>query len=317
MQGRPSPWKRERYTGIPTARFGGDKEAKKQAKKKKRVIPWQFGFVAPALREQIESQVHEPKSLAADFVFPPTMMIALGPDRNDAMGHSRSEAAVYVDGSNTPTHAGHGVFWSTLDRRNVSCRGPGTNNHHEAHAVLRALQTWQSDPPPGCNRLVIYSDSVLTINAVTKWFENWRRTFQFGRKNYAVYEQVVDLLAEMDGNVRFEHVKAHQGTYGNEAADALAGRHLDRIEDKQLLLERVALLVGVTENEAEHVKLALDAELIEGKAISIDLLEEAARDPTVFEVHLGDMALEERVREITDPRGLKVKFTPKATPIDK
>lgn len=138
---------------------------------------------------------------------------------------------VYTDGSctgNGKQHAkaGCGVYWGNSDPRNVARRLPGpmqTNNRAEIYACILALK----EPSVKGKPVEIRTDSMYTINCITKYAPKWMRY------NWVKYggEPVKnsDILAELYGlalchgaDVRWTYVEAHANIHGNEMADRLA-----------------------------------------------------------------------------------------------
>lgn len=126
----------------------------------------------------------------------------------------------WTDGScknvpDTPQPVGFGCVWEIQDYVvRLGMHGkPGTNNTAELAAVLAAL--WWISPAARKNvHLVIHADSEYAIGVVTK---PWRI-----KKNPEIIQAIKDLITDY-GLVEFVHVKGHEGIWGNEEADRLAG----------------------------------------------------------------------------------------------
>ncbi|KAF9083375.1 hypothetical protein BGX29_011107 [Mortierella sp. GBA35] len=137
---------------------------------------------------------------------------------------------IYTDGSargngKIGSQAGVGVFFGVNDPRNISERlqGEQTNQRAEIMAVYRALQVCGSDTAP----IEIRSDSQYTISIVTQWGENWirngwRRSDGGMVLHRDIIEPLLNLIRNRPGPIKWTHVKAHVGTFGNEMADKLA-----------------------------------------------------------------------------------------------
>jgi ribonuclease HI len=104
-----------------------------------------------------------------------------------------------------------------------------TNNRMELLAIVRALR-WAGPLP-----CVIYSDSQLCVNTLTKWAPNWER--RGWRKhtpgeiaNLDIVQAALPLFRASRASLQW--VRGHNGTPGNERADVLAGE-----ARKQVLLE--------------------------------------------------------------------------------
>ncbi|KAF9426440.1 hypothetical protein BGZ94_006523, partial [Podila epigama] len=138
---------------------------------------------------------------------------------------------VYTDGSargngKVGSQAGVGVFFGVNDPRNVSERLAGkeqTNQRAELSAAIRALEVCGSDTKP----LEVRTDSMYTLNIVTKWGENWiknnwKRSDGGDVQNRDLVEALLTKVRNRPGPIKWTHVKAHVGTFGNEMADKLA-----------------------------------------------------------------------------------------------
>lgn len=162
---------------------------------------------------------------AHEFTPPTSGTICHFDSEEEARTFSKDTLVCYTDGSKTPNRSGYGVYFGPDDPRNQSFHDKEhrTSNHMEAAAVRHALQLWRDTPDREHKRLIIFSDSKLTINVLyeEKWFQKWQETGDTGRKNYAVYKECWDLLSLMP-EVEMKKVKAHCGVYGNEEADRLA-----------------------------------------------------------------------------------------------
>ncbi|CAB3979657.1 ribonuclease H1 [Paramuricea clavata] len=137
---------------------------------------------------------------------------------------------VYTDGccfSNGRRGAkgGIGVYWSDGDPRNVSesLEGLPTNQRAELNAAIRALEI--ATKKSCINKLEIRTDSMYTLNAVTKWMNGWKKNgFKTAKgtnvKNRDDIMKLYGLCQKID--VKWTHVRGHQGHKGNEKADELA-----------------------------------------------------------------------------------------------
>ncbi|XP_046547834.1 ribonuclease H1-like [Haliotis rubra] len=156
-------------------------------------------------------------------------------DSSDASGWSGtpftdpSAPSVYTDGAcfnngKKGAVAGIGVFWGPGHKNNCSERlgGRPTNNRAEIHAAAKAVRQAKSK---GLKNLVINTDSEFLINCITKWVKGWKKK---GWKTaagteVANKEDIQELDEVLQGiNVKWMHVRGHQGIPGNEAADKLA-----------------------------------------------------------------------------------------------
>ena len=119
-----------------------------------------------------------------------------------------------------------------------------TNQRAELRALVMALewivqdleQELRHDPGHGPGQdlghveaagdYVVRTDSLYSINCMTKWVAGWKRNGWQTSKRKPVLHR--DLIQQLDGlmlrvgpRVSLVHVRGHSGDYGNEQADAL------------------------------------------------------------------------------------------------
>ncbi|KAG0321699.1 hypothetical protein BGZ99_003722, partial [Dissophora globulifera] len=161
-----------------------------------------------------------------------------------SLGKSKAKASttesmiIYTDGSSLSngkqgSQAGVGVFFGVNDPRNISERldsEPQTNQRAELMAVHRALEVCGSDTAP----IEIRTDSMYTINIVTKWADgwiknNWKRSDGDKVMNRDIIEPLIAKIKGRPGPIKWEkhlaytpshfsfffkvHVRAHIGTF--------------------------------------------------------------------------------------------------------
>ena len=106
---------------------------------------------------------------------------------------------------------------------------PVTNNRAEYMAAIIAIETVDEIDPDYSQSLIIYSDSMLLINTVTKWMAKWEKNSwkKSGAeiKNLDLVKRLFELTTKR--NVSWNHVKAHSGkkdyfSVWNDAVDKLA-----------------------------------------------------------------------------------------------
>uniref|UniRef100_A0A914WW76 Ribonuclease H1 n=1 Tax=Plectus sambesii TaxID=2011161 RepID=A0A914WW76_9BILA len=136
---------------------------------------------------------------------------------------------VYTDGAcagngQKGAVGGIGVYWGIDSPHNVAepLVGVQTNNRAEYTAVSTALRQAISQ---GHKKVILRTDSNLLINSMTKWIAGWKKkgwkTATGGAvKNRPELEEIDGLMQKI--KVKFEHVRGHQGIFGNEEADRLA-----------------------------------------------------------------------------------------------
>lgn len=138
--------------------------------------------------------------------------------------NSGNATTIYTDGSCVDKIGGWGVVIILPTGKFVGKCGlvpydPCTNNIAELYAIEKALE----EQPE--NNLIIYSDSMYSINVFTKWLPGWKKN-NWKRSNgepvlNAELIDHIDKILQMR-TVSFKHVKAHAGHPLNDAADRLA-----------------------------------------------------------------------------------------------
>ncbi|KAI8598934.1 ribonuclease H-like domain-containing protein [Dissophora ornata] len=119
---------------------------------------------------------------------------------------------IYTDGSSLSngkvgSQAGVGVFFGVNDPRNVSERLDGelqTNQRAELMAVYRALEVCGSDTAP----IEIRTDSMYTVNIVTKWADgwiknNWKRSDGEKVMNRDIIEPLIAKIKSRPGRIKW------------------------------------------------------------------------------------------------------------------
>jgi len=102
-----------------------------------------------------------------------------------------------------------------------------TNNRMELMAAIAALEALKRP----C-RVVVTTDSTYVKQGITSWITSWRRNGwrTAGRKpvkNVDLWQRLDEAAARHQ--VEWRWVKGHAGHPGNERADALANRAMDRL----------------------------------------------------------------------------------------
>lgn len=132
----------------------------------------------------------------------------------------------WTDGACEPNPGAGG--WGYLMHRADGCRVEDcggerntTNNRMELTAILMALKAL----PDGAVA-VIHSDSQYAVKGLTVWSPGWARRDWHKKDGRPMPNR--DLWLELETQKRrvkatFRWVRGHNGNYGNERADALAG----------------------------------------------------------------------------------------------
>ncbi|KAM5317237.1 ribonuclease H1 isoform 2-T2 [Glossophaga mutica] len=105
----------------------------------------------------------------------PGATAAVGKDSFSYMGE---HVVVYTDGccsrnGRRRARAGIGVYWGPGHPLNVGVRlaGRQTNQRAEIHAACRAVEQAKAQ---NIDKLVLYTDSMFTINGITNWLQGWK-----------------------------------------------------------------------------------------------------------------------------------------------
>lgn len=127
--------------------------------------------------------------------------------------------------------AGYGVVWPY--RPELDCSAPvfpATNNRAEYGAVIRALEQAEEIDPDRRRTLIVYTDSQLLINSLTKWLPGWRRAGY--KKSDGSPVANLDLVNALESAIAvrktvFRHVRSHTGektweAIHNDRADRIA-----------------------------------------------------------------------------------------------
>lgn len=143
-------------------------------------------------------------------------------------------SGIFTDGFCEPNPGTGGWGVVRVDNDSVveeRCGGDpdSTNNRMELQAIIEAYKMIGHE-----EEAVIYTDSQLSLNTITKWAAGWKRN-GWMRKNGKKREPVKNLdlvqeafeLAQVHPNVRIEWIEGHAGNRWNEYADALSRKGAD------------------------------------------------------------------------------------------
>ena len=107
---------------------------------------------------------------------------------------------------------------------------PCTNNRAEYSGVIHALKQADQLDPAKTKTLIIYTDSMLIVNSMTKWLPNWKKNNYVKSDGKPVLN--LDLIQILENNMKernviFKHVMAHTNeetwkAIYNDKADKLA-----------------------------------------------------------------------------------------------
>ncbi|KAM8953229.1 ribonuclease H1-like [Pelodytes ibericus] len=136
---------------------------------------------------------------------------------------------VYTDGccsrnGRLKARAGIGVYWGPNHPKNVAERleGRQTNQRAEIQAACKAVEQAKAQ---NITKLVLYTDSMFTINGITKWIHSWKgNNWKLSTGQSVVNKEDFEKLDRLINgiNITWMHIPGHAGFDGNEAADKLA-----------------------------------------------------------------------------------------------
>lgn len=103
-----------------------------------------------------------------------------------------------------------------------------TNNRMEMMAVIEALSALKRP----C-QVTLYIDSQYVLKGVTEWLrgwkaKGWRTAAKAPVKNVDLWQKMDALLASCGHTIEWKWVRGHTGDVGNERADALANKGVER-----------------------------------------------------------------------------------------
>jgi ribonuclease HI len=141
---------------------------------------------------------------------------------------------IYTDGSSLknpgPGGWGYVVLKGSIE---IHCDSDGetcsTNNKMELTAAIKALEYITSTEMEGIQSVCIFVDSIYVKNGITSWIKNWKKNGWKTSQGKDVQNK--ELWVALDGiltktetkyTITWKWVKAHNGNYFNEKADALA-----------------------------------------------------------------------------------------------
>lgn len=138
------------------------------------------------------------------------------------ISNSSGKTTIYTDGSCIDQIGGYGFIYIDEDILPICGRvpiDPCTNQKAELYAIYKAIQFTNS------SKIHIYTDSMYSINCLTEWYKKWELNGwkTSGGKDVENQGLIKDILRlKQYKDIRFFHVKAHNGDEYNEWADRLA-----------------------------------------------------------------------------------------------
>ncbi|MEG3001163.1 MAG: ribonuclease HI [Comamonas sp.] len=143
-----------------------------------------------------------------------------------------NKVVIYTDGAckGNPGPGGWGVLMQAGDAKKELFGGERetTNNRMELQAVIEALTALKRP----CD-VTLYLDSQYVRKGITEWIygwkaKGWRTASKEPVKNAEQWQQLDALVSGAGHRIDWRWVKGHAGDPGNERADALANKGVDK-----------------------------------------------------------------------------------------
>ena len=143
-----------------------------------------------------------------------------------------NEVQIYTDGAckGNPGPGGWGAWLKSGATEKELFGGElnTTNNRMELQAVIEGLGALKRP----C-KVVLYLDSQYVRMGITEWIhgwkaKGWRTSTKQPVKNVELWQQLDKLVSEGGHQIEWRWVKGHSGDPGNERADALANKGVER-----------------------------------------------------------------------------------------
>jgi ribonuclease HI len=143
-----------------------------------------------------------------------------------------NEVVIYTDGAckGNPGPGGWGAWLKSGATEKELFGGElnTTNNRMELTAVIEGLAALKRP----C-KVILYLDSQYVRMGITEWIrgwkaKGWRTSTKQPVKNVELWQKLDKLVAEGGHVIEWRWVKGHSGDPGNERADMLANRGVDK-----------------------------------------------------------------------------------------
>ena len=144
-----------------------------------------------------------------------------------------TEVQIYTDGAckGNPGPGGWGAWlqWGTTEKELFGGELNTTNNRMELTAVIEGLGALKRP----C-KVVLYLDSQYVRQGITEWIrgwkaKGWRTSTKQPVKNVELWQRLDKLVGEGGHQIEWRWVKGHSGDLGNERADMLANKGVDKV----------------------------------------------------------------------------------------
>ena len=150
----------------------------------------------------------------------------------DSAEQTNQSVVIYTDGAckGNPGPGGWGALLSIGSTKKEIFGGElvTTNNRMEMTAVIEALTTLKRP----C-AVTLYLDSEYVRKGITEWIagwkaRGWRTAAKAPVKNVDLWQKLDVLVASGGHRIDWRWVRGHAGDPGNERADALANKGVER-----------------------------------------------------------------------------------------
>ena len=145
---------------------------------------------------------------------------------------SLQHVVIHTDGAckGNPGPGGWGALLAIGDSEKELFGGElnTTNNRMEMMAVIEALAALKRP----C-RITLFIDSQYVLKGITEWIQGWkargwRTAAKAPVKNVDLWQRLDALLVSSGHTIDWRWVRGHTGDLGNERADALANKGVER-----------------------------------------------------------------------------------------
>ena len=146
--------------------------------------------------------------------------------------NTQQRVVIYTDGAckGNPGPGGWGVLLATgsTEKELFGGEQDTTNNRMEMTAVIEALAALRRP----CV-VTLYLDSQYVLKGITEWIHSWkargwRTAAKAPVKNVDLWQKLDALLVSSGHTIDWRWVRGHNGDPGNERADALANKGVER-----------------------------------------------------------------------------------------
>lgn len=153
-------------------------------------------------------------------------------DRKKKEKYVLNEVVIYTDGAckGNPGPGGWGAWLKSGATEKELFGGElnTTNNRMELTAVIEGLAALKRP----C-KVILYLDSQYVRMGITEWIrgwkaKGWRTSTKQPVKNVELWQKLDKLVAEGGHVIEWRWVKGHSGDPGNERADMLANKGVDK-----------------------------------------------------------------------------------------